>query len=295
MSREHPGVVHRSHESRIRHRDLERNGLSGDVIFSLGISCDRGDHSVLTNSGAYIAHSTTAEWFSAEIFKNSSGESLPYRLLLPKYDDNTRLPLVLFLHGLAESGTDNRKQLEVCVGAFVRAQSEFPSFVLVPQCPIKEKGEPWGWTDVHPRELLENRRPTMKIGKHLRLTLELVTLLQKQFPIDRTRLYALGISMGGFGTWELIGQRPGLFAAAVPICGGGDPGFAKSLAKTPVWAFHGGNDEIVPPEFSRRTVNAIRKQGGIPRYTEFPTIGHNCWDAAFATSEVIPWMFSHKL
>ena len=249
----------------------------------------------MANSGARIARSATAERFSAEVFEDASGESLPYRLLLPEYVGSTRLPLVLFLHGLAESGTDNRKQLEVCVGSFVRAQSEYPSFVLAPQCPIKEKGEPWGWTDVRPRELLENRRPTMEIGKHLRLTLELVTLLEKQFPIDKSRLYALGISMGGFGTWELIGQRPGLFAAAVPICGGGDPGFAKSLAKTPVWAFHGGKDEIVLPEFSRRTVNAIRKQGGKPRYTEFPTIGHNCWDEAFATPEVITWMFSQKL
>ncbi len=246
-------------------------------------------------SEACIAQSETAERFSAEVFENASGDSLPYRLLLPKYLENSsRFPLVLFLHGLGESGTDNRKQLEVCVGAFERAQSEFPSFVLAPQCPIKKQGEPWGWTDVHPRDIMMKKQRSMEIGKHLRLTLELVASLENQFPIDKNRLYAAGISMGGFGTWELIGQRPGLFAAAVPICGGGDLCFAKSFAETPVWAFHGRHDEIVNPEFSRRTVNAILEQGGKPRYTEFPEIGHNCWDEAFAIPELIAWMFSQK-
>ncbi len=242
-----------------------------------------------------MAKSATTERFSADVFENANGELLRYRLRIPEYVDNVRrFPLILFLHGSRESGSDNRRQIETGVRAFERVQSEFPSFVLAPQCPIKGEGEPWGWTDVHPQDLKDDCRRSTKIGKHLRLTLELVASLENRFPIDTSRLYAAGISMGGFGTWELLGQKPGLFAAAVPICGGGDPGFAKFLAQTPIWAFHGGRDEIVDPEFSRRTIRAIREAGGKPRYTEFPETGHNCWDEAFALPELTTWIFSQK-
>jgi len=230
--------------------------------------------------------------FEAHIFKTAKGESLPYRLLKPPdYDSSKRYPLVLFLHGLGESGSDNKQQLRHSVGAFEAAQAEHPCFVLVPQCPKKGPMERWGWAGMHPRDLMMGKHPPRKVGKTLAVTLSLLKSIMREYPIDPKRLYAIGISMGGFGTWDLIARKPTLFAAAVPICGGGDPRAAKALVQTPVWAFHGADDTVVVPQFSRRTIEAMREAGGEPRYTEFPAVGHNAWDPALAMPELIPWMF----
>jgi predicted peptidase len=107
-------------------------------------------------------------------------------------------------------------------------------------------------------------------------------------------VYVMGLSMGGFGTWDLVTRYPKRFAAAVPICGGGDPGRVESLGDLPLWVFHGADDEVVAPIYSRRMVEAIRAAGGDPRYTEYPGVGHNSWDPAFAEPELFPWLFAQR-
>ena len=105
-------------------------------------------------------------------------------------------------------------------------------------------------------------------------------------------LYVTGMSLGGYGTWDIIGRRPEAFAAAVPICGGGNISKAPLMVKTAVWAFHGDQDELVNVSESRRMIEAIKKAGGEPRYTEYKGVGHNSWERAFAEQDLLPWMFA---
>jgi len=127
-------------------------------------------------------------------------------------------------------------------------------------------------------------------------TIELIGALQKEFAaIDPKRLYVTGLSMGGFGTWDLISRLPKKFAAAVPICGGADEAQAAAIAKVPVWVFHGGNDDVVKTVRSRNIVAALKAAGGAPKYTEYPGVGHGSWDQAYGEAELFPWLFSQKL
>lgn len=112
---------------------------------------------------------------------------------------------------------------------------------------------------------------------------------------NRSRVYLTRLSVGGFGSWELALRRPDLFAAVVPICGGGSPDRAERLVDVPIWAVHGDADRSVPVEHSREMIDAIRKAGGNSRYTELPGVGHDCWTRTYAERDgVIAWMFQQK-
>jgi predicted peptidase len=124
--------------------------------------------------------------------------------------------------------------------------------------------------------------------------LEIVASLQREFAIDENRLYLGGLSMGGFGTWSIIQEHPEMFAAAFPICGGGDPGKAAPLAQLPLWVFHGVKDSVVPVELSRSMVRAIEQAGGAPGYTQYPDVDHNSWTPAFQEPQLLPWLFAQK-
>ncbi len=113
--------------------------------------------------------------------------------------------------------------------------------------------------------------------------------------IDGRRVYLTGLSMGGFGAWELATRRPEWFAAVVPICGGGDPDSGARLVNVPIWAVHGDADESVSVNLSRRTITAIRAAGGVPRYSELPGVGHDSWTPTYqVTNEIIDWMFRQR-
>jgi len=223
--------------------------------------------------------------FTARVFKNQRGASLPYRLFVPKnYDGHTQYPLVLYLHGGGGLGTDNLKQIQtgnaVTLGVFLepKNQSKYPCFILAPQ----SRDE--GWVDAD-----------HKAGSaQLDLAVEIVESLVAEYHLDRQRLYVIGQSLGGFGTFAVISKRPGLFAAAVPICGGGDESRASRIARMPVWAFHGAKDGSVNVEMSRRMIDAMRKAGGTPRYTEYPNDGHVVWPKVVREPELLNWMFSQR-
>jgi len=230
------------------------------------------------------------EVFAARTFRSKKYSSLPYRLLIPKQYLKTRAyPLVLFLHGSDERGTDNMKQLYVGLNIFAdeKMMRRYPCFIAAPQCPTGMK-----WVDVNWKEerhtMHENPTPS------LAMAVELVEELQNEFSIDNKRIYITGYSMGGFGAWEAIERRPDLFAAAVPVCGGGDETRAYRTARMPIWAFHGALDQIVKVSRSRNMIDAIVLAGGMPRYTEYPEINHFSWGLAYSDPQVFEWLFKQK-
>jgi predicted peptidase len=227
--------------------------------------------------------------FEALQYKDASGATLLYRVLKPGplAPAQKAHPLLVFLHGAGERGSDNQAQLTHGKEMMLTAAREYGAFVVAPQCPAGEK-----WVDVD-WSRSEQKMPE-KPAQSMRLLVKLIAALQKQYPIDADRLYVMGLSMGGYGTWDMIERYPEMFAAAVPICGGGDETQAKRIAKVPVWAFHGDKDTAVPVSRSRNMIRAIRAAGGEPKYTEYPGVGHSAWVPTFKDPEMLKWLFSQK-
>ncbi len=189
-----------------------------------------------------------------------------------------RYPVVVFLHGRGSGGSDNEKHLRSVPRMLV--DKEFyrknPSFVIAPQCPDDGRG----WR-----------------GKFLEDVIGLVNQAVKDLPVDKNRIYITGLSMGGFGTWSAIAEAPDLFAAAVPVCGGGDPRSAKSIKDIPIWAHHGVADEVVPVAASQIMVAALEKEKGRIRYTEYDKasgIKHNAWTPCYSNPDVFEWLFAQN-
>jgi predicted peptidase len=129
----------------------------------------------------------------------------------------------------------------------------------------------------------------------MKLTMDVLEQLRKELPVDDKRMYVTGLSMGGYGTWDLIARKPNQFAAAVPVCGGADESTAPALKQIPIWCFHGGADPTVKPERSRNMIAALKAAGGNPKYTEYPGVGHNSWDKAYSEPELPKWLFAQHL
>lgn len=224
--------------------------------------------------------------------------SLPYRLYLPSGYDRAEaksIPLLFFLHGHGECGTDNEQQIRVLhkENRLLDLVLERDDCIIVaPQCPCNPKYEwvplnhAWGTGS---RELTE--KPTVGLAAAISL---LHTYLADE-KVDLSRVYAAGISMGGYGTWELITRHPDLFAAAVPLCGSGIPSLASRLIDIAIWAFHGTADGTVPAQGSRDMEAAIKAAGGTNiRYTEYPGVGHDVWLRAYQEPGLVEWLFSQK-
>ena len=124
--------------------------------------------------------------------------------------------------------------------------------------------------------------------------LKLLEELPQEFSIDPDRVYVTGLSMGGYGTWDLLTRKPELVAAAIPICGGGDPKHVARFKGTPIWVFHGDGDEAVEVESSREMVAALEAAGGQPIYTEYEGVGHNSWADTYANRAVWDWLFAQR-
>lgn len=230
--------------------------------------------------------------FEARMFKDATGKMLPYRLLYPKeIKPGETYPLVLFFHGAGECGTDNEKQLVHAMNDFASDEimAKNPAFVVAPQCP---EGQQWVDTPWSADSHTMKEQPT----DSLRQSLELVEGLIKVLPIDASRLYITGLSMGGFGVWDAIQRHPDRFAAAIIVCGGGDPAFAPQIKHVPIWAFHGDSDPAVKPKRSREMIEALKKAGGNPKYTEYEKTGHDSWTRTYADPQMYEWLFAqHKL
>jgi predicted peptidase len=228
---------------------------------------------------------------SDSLFEKHVFDSLPYRLLRPHNPEpGKKYPLVIFLHGSGERGTDNELNLKYVTPLFLDSihRIKYPSYILIPQCPISDR---WVNTQWNSSEHVMAKSPTASLAR----VMSLVDYSVREWAVDAQRIYVGGLSMGGFGTWELLARQPNKFAAAIPICGGGDVSTAKRIRKVPVWVFHGALDAVVPPERSRKMVMALKKAKGKPRYTEYPLAQHDSWTPALAEPELLKWLFSQRL
>ena len=221
--------------------------------------------------------------------------AFPYRLHRPDSGNPDRpLPLVVFLHGSGERGADNVSQLRHFPERWVQEPhlgARHPAIVLAVQCPA---GEDWGGVEDSGADVWNaggtETSPAMQAVEAL------VRELSATPEVDRARVYLTGLSMGGFGTWDLLSRHADWFAAAVPICGGGDPRHGAALAESrvPIWNFHGTADRDVLIQESRGIVDAIRAAGGRVGNTELPDVGHNSWVHAYGPNGAIDWMFAQR-
>ena len=226
-----------------------------------------------------------------------SNHSLYYRILKPKNQDvNKKYPLILFLHGSGERGDDNTAQLKHGSTLFTteKNRDNFNSFVVFPQCPRNDF-----WANIN----YSNEGNGLGFGfkkdappqKSLKMVMGLLDELLKNPSVDSSQIYVMGLSMGGMATFELLHRRPGVFAAAIPICGGANTENASIYAKsTPVWIFHGTDDRVIHPKYSIEMVEAINEAGGSPRLNLYDQTGHDSWTRAFAEPDFLTWLFSHS-
>ncbi len=244
-----------------------------------------------------VADAQDLSQYQKREFKTADGNTLPYRLLFPEnYDKTKKYPLILFLHGAGERGTDNEKQLVHGAKMFLEAQNRqrFPAIVVMPQCPSGSS-----WTSV---EVDRTRKPSAFEFDYSRpsnwplvAAYDLVKQLVDQESVDKKRLYLMGLSMGGMGTFEQVFNHPKTFAAAAPICGGADvTAYDGRVRKTPFWVFHGAADSVVPVKHSREIVGKLEAVKVPVKYTEYPGVNHGSWVNAFAEPELLPWLFSHS-
>ncbi|HEX5554073.1 MAG TPA: prolyl oligopeptidase family serine peptidase [Chitinophagaceae bacterium] len=246
----------------------------------------------LSCMGLYSHAAAQASRFSFAQYRDAAGDTLNYRILYPDADKLRTYPLVIFLHGSGERGNDNKAQLKWGVLNFAtdRMMMEYPAIIVAPQCPPHMSWAHFsGFSGDGPLRL--SAEPTMA----MKLVIGLIHQLMAHAPVDTTRIYITGLSMGGLGTYDAIERYPNLFAAAIPVAGGGDPSKAGLIAHIPLWDFHGAEDPAVDPRYSREMMTALLKAGGHPGFTEYPGVGHFSWLGAYSDPTVLAWLFrQHK-
>lgn len=230
--------------------------------------------------------------FSKNTYTNSKGDTLRYQLLYPDYNPARKYPLVIFLHGSGERGSDNEAQLKWGVQAFATDEmmSMHPALVIAPQCPAEQQWANLKERRKDSREMLMDEKPS----KPMQLLYELIQKTIKEMPVDTNRIYITGLSMGGYGTFDAIARYPNLFAAAMPVCGGGDTSKAPLFAKMPIWILHGSEDTAVDPQYSLDMEQALVKAGAHPGLTMYPEVGHFSWLMAYNDKLVLEWLFRQR-
>lgn len=198
-------------------------------------------------------------------------EELNYICIKPDgFDETKQYPVILHLHGAGSRGNDLNKLYENPFYPQIAKYKDFPFVIFGPQC-HKDT-----WFD-----LFEQLRRFSQYIADLKF-------------IDRTRIYVMGASMGAYCTWQLIASLPEVFAAAVPICGGGMYWNAGRLKNVPVWAFHGENDTTVFCEESKKMTDAVNSSGGSARLTVYPETGHDSWNKTYENPEVFSWLLKQQ-
>ena len=236
---------------------------------------------------------TDLNFYIPHVSKKGKADQFLYRTASPaKMIKDEKYPLLVFFHGAGGRGDNNTGQLLDAGGlqAFEQAgvRTRFKSHFFAAQVPKGKR-----WVDVH-WSLLKHNMP--KITDSMRMTFAALDAYvnDPNNQVDTGRIYTMGLSMGGYGTWDAIQRRPNFFAAAVPICGGGDKSLAPKLVNIPIWAWHGDKDSVIKPSRSRDMINAISKAGGSPKYSEIKGRGHNSWVDCWNTDELWKWLYSQS-
>ena len=195
---------------------------------------------------------------------------LRYLLYLPPdYAAKEKWPMLLFLHGAGETGSDLELVKKHGPPKLIAAGKQFPFVVVCPQAPRL------GWRSEELKALIDH--------------------VMDEYRIDPDRVYVTGLSMGGYGTWALAIAYPDLFAAIVPICGGGDAKAVRRIRHVPTWAFHGGKDRVVPARRSKVMIEALKAAGNpVARLTIYPDAGHDSWTATYDNPELYTWLLKQK-
>ncbi|MFS1512622.1 prolyl oligopeptidase family serine peptidase [Chengkuizengella sp. SCS-71B] len=208
----------------------------------------------------------------------SQESSLNYLLTLPKryLETDEKRPLILFLHGVGERGDDLELIKKHGIPKIVGEKDDFPFITISPQCPVESVWD-----------------------RELEMLFFLIQDVAQNYKVDISRIYLTGISMGGYGTWCLAEKYPSLFAALIPICGVSLPlvrfrSGINQLNNTPIWVFHGAEDESVPIHHSEEMVKALHQAGGKVKFTIYPHLGHDSWTRTYENEEIYEWMLTHK-
>lgn len=203
--------------------------------------------------------------------RTSDDAEVGYLIYLPKdYEEQVKVPLMLFLHGRGESNGPLSLVAKWGPPRFAARGDELNYVLVSPQCPREDS---WS-SDVQQARLVE-----------------LLDEIIQSYKVDEDQVFLTGLSMGGYGTWRMAADHPDRFAAVVPVCGGGNPADADKLKELPIWVFHGDQDRPVPFSKSVEMVDAIKAAGSDSiRFTTFEHFGHNCWSATYATPELYTWM-----
>jgi RNA polymerase sigma factor (sigma-70 family) len=214
--------------------------------------------------------------FVDKLYKHADGRESKYVVFVPySYDGTKEVPVILFLHGSGETKGGQKMPVEVGIGPAIRKREQtFPFLTIIPQA---ETGSSWQAT-----------------GGNARRALAMLDDVTKEYKTDPKRVYLTGVSTGGVGTWSLAMAYPNRWAAIVPVCGRGDVKQAEKIKDLPCWCFHGEADRLMPVAGSREMIEALRKAGGKPIYSEYEGVGHNVWDTAYDTDELYNWLLNHS-
>ncbi len=264
--------------------ELQRLADKATVMVSDGFFAVAGSDSSVALSAQSLTpavpevalHEPTEADFLKREYQPKNGAKVLYRLFIPaRYDKNQKYPLIVFLHGLFEKGTDNTAPLKNSANGamtFVSAknQAKYPCFMMVPQ----STSGTW--------------------SESIAQVAEAVNALSKEYSLDADRFYVTGLSFGGTGVWDIVEHQPDLFAAAVPICGAGDPNRVAQIKDLAVWAFHSADDPTMKVDGTRVMINELRKAAGRPFYSEFTNGGHGIWTRVFNDPNVLDWMMLQR-
>ncbi|MBE6787023.1 MAG: hypothetical protein E7537_01595 [Ruminococcaceae bacterium] len=218
-----------------------------------------------------------------QIFNDQqNGNSLPYCLFLPEnYEKSKQYPVILFLHGAGETGSDNEKQLKNLTNLFKYNGDLISTSILI--CP-----QTTGWWDL-------DRAYAGDQGGSLGSALHLLEEIKSTYSCDSKRIYVMGLSMGGYATWDLLEKHGDIFAAGIPICGGGNSNNGAAYIDIPIRIFHGTNDATVSFNSSKSMYNSIINAGGKKiKFIKLEGVGHNAWDTAFSDRDTFSWLFAQN-
>ncbi|MBE2247310.1 MAG: hypothetical protein IAE67_08630 [Candidatus Competibacteraceae bacterium] len=221
------------------------------------------------------------------------GDTLRYQYRLPR-DDGNKKPLLIWLHGKGERGRDNKKPFANGAPAIydsIQSNPDYDCFFIIPQCPLNQY---WSFYD--------KSQPRIKQSEDTPVVQHMLMQFLKDWLVsypnaDKNRVYGMGISMGGFGIWDIAIRNPGFFAAIIPVCGGADPTLAPTLQYTPVWAWHGEKDKVVNPVFTLQMMHELfdlQQPDMDSRLNVLQGVGHNAWDYLSQEPTLLKWLFEKK-
>ncbi len=230
---------------------------------------------VVMTGPSVVFGAETQTGFVTKEFANEDKSISKYVVFVPAaYDGKTEFPVILFLHGSGETKGGTKMPVEVGLGPVIKKQEKtFPYIVVIPQ------SEKRTW------------KAESDDGKR---AIRMLDNTMKEYKTDPKRVILTGLSLGGYGTWSNAFAHADRWSAIVPVCGGGDPKSAEKIKDIPCWCFHGDKDTAVKVELSRSMIEALKKAGGKPKYTEYEGVGHNCWDAAYGDKELWSWLAEQK-